>query len=100
MTQQPQKNSTDAGASPISVIISAIVSAFSGAFDELASCGVAVGMNEPDTVSIDQIELAYNSLSGAYQEEYPEPVYVFKLANRMALGFRRWWTIIRAESSP
>ena len=48
------------------------------AFGELKSRGITVGMNEPDMVSIDQIDLAYNSLPGAYQENYLEPVYVFK----------------------
>ena len=48
------------------------------AFDELKSRGVAVGMNEPDIVSIDQVELAYNSMPGAYVEKYLGPVYVFK----------------------
>jgi hypothetical protein len=48
------------------------------AFGELESRGVAVGMNEPESVSIDQVELAYNSLPGAYVENYLEPVYIFK----------------------
>jgi hypothetical protein len=50
----------------------------SEAFGELQTRGVTVGMSEPDTVSIDQIELAYNSLPGAYVENYLEPVYIFK----------------------
>lgn len=48
------------------------------AFDELKTRGVAVGINEPEMVSIDQVELAYNSMPGAYVEKYLDPVYVFR----------------------
>jgi hypothetical protein len=48
------------------------------AFEELKIKGVPVGMNTPDSVSIDDVYLAYRSKPGAQTEEYLEPVWVFK----------------------
>ncbi len=48
------------------------------AFEDLKIKGVAVGMNNPDKVSINEMYLAYHTKPGAEPEEYLEPVYVFK----------------------
>jgi hypothetical protein len=49
------------------------------AFEQLKTNGVGVGMNDQNSiVSIDHAYLAYNTLPGAYQEDYLKPVWVFK----------------------
>jgi len=49
----------------------------------------AAGPDKPDTITIDEIYLAYETNAVAYKEEYLEPVWVFKgeaLKNRTSLG--------------
>ena len=56
------------------------------AFETLKSTGVPVHMNRQDAlVSIDEAYLAYQTMPGAYTEEYLQPVWVFK-GNVMADG--------------
>jgi hypothetical protein len=48
------------------------------AFSKLKNEGIAVGMNQPESISIDTVYLAYKTKAAAYDEEYLEPVWVFK----------------------
>jgi hypothetical protein len=48
------------------------------AFEELQQKGVSVGMDKPDTVSIDSAYLAYHTEALAFPEDYLEPVWVFE----------------------
>lgn len=45
---------------------------------QLKQKGVPVGDFTPDRVSIDNVYLAYYTKAGAYQEDYLQPVWVFK----------------------
>lgn len=47
-------------------------------FEELKTRGVSVGMDTADSVSINEIYLAYHTKPGAETEYYLEPVWVFK----------------------
>ena len=48
------------------------------AFGELKKEGIATGLEQPGSVSIDSVYLAYKTKASAYDEEYLEPVWVFK----------------------
>lgn len=48
------------------------------AFENLKVKGVPVGMNKQESVSINDMYLAYYTKAGAETEEYLEPVWVFK----------------------
>jgi hypothetical protein len=57
------------------------------AIQEMRQKGIAAGIGsvKPDTVSINQIYLAYDTTAVAYKEDYLEPVWVFK-GNALANG--------------
>jgi hypothetical protein len=48
------------------------------AFSKLKNEGMATGMDQPGSISIDTVYLAYKTKAAAYDEEYLEPVWVFK----------------------
>lgn len=48
------------------------------AFEELKMKGIATGVKKPDSVSINNVYLAYATKAAAFKEDYLEPVWVFK----------------------